>query len=824
MSAPLYVGIDLGTSNSAAAVFDGEKVEIVRNATGSTLTPSVVRIDSRGRTNVGSTAQRRLHRDPGNVKREFKRLMGTTQRIEFQDSGESRLPEELSALLLQALRKDVEDVVGVLPTRAVISVPALFELPQNKATSQAANLAGFEQVELLQEPIASALAAGWNDDESGSWMVYDLGGGTFDVSLLETRDGLLRIVGHDGDNFLGGRDFDRAIVDWIIDQLAEQGVQIDRKDPTASDNLALLGHAAEAAKIALSRAEEVDIQLDDPIIVAGEDVDIDLRFSRSAMEEICQSLVERSIDVCKRLLSSSGIGTSQLSRIVLVGGPSVMPMVRREIETRLETKVAEGYDPMTLVAQGAALFAATAGLNARPSSSASETDTDGRRVWCQFPPVTADLAPFVIGRFDPKNGALPKSIALERVSPADPSWKSDAVPLDEDHAFVIAAELIARKQNRFSIVCLDDDGVRHKTIPSEISIIQGLSLGDPPLSRSIGVALANDSVHTYFDRGTALPARRTFTHNTIEPLIKGNNEATLAIPIVQGEYDQAHLCRLVGELRISGENCRENIPSGTAVEMTLDLDRGGKLSANARIQIEGKSDLLFEGVAQLIMASSTPESLRAGLKTAVDRIGEAQSAAFRDAQSSDIQRLSALSLQVERVEQLIDSLVGGDADAGQQAARVILDIDADLAAIDAEQRWPEISNNALHTFAWAMDWAGEYARESEMRMLDRAGTGLNLALEERNVVEVLRQARMIRRIGGTCYRRNPDCWRDDFDYCLSVIDEMSDLREAKALEKKGKAALKSGDVETLRSTVKRMWVLMPPDQESRRMSFESGVR
>src|SRR5499427_2508016 len=208
-----FLGIDLGTTNSAAAVFDGEKVEIVRNPEGASITPSVVKIDARGNVTVGGRARRSLEKDPDNVRAEFKRLMGSPHALRFSASKLERRPEELSAEVLKAIREDVRAQFGVLPAHAVISVPALFELPQNAATSEAARLAGFDRVELIQEPVASAIAAGFKaEEESGPWLVYDLGGGTFDVSLLETQEGLLRVVGHDGDNFLGGRDFDAAIV------------------------------------------------------------------------------------------------------------------------------------------------------------------------------------------------------------------------------------------------------------------------------------------------------------------------------------------------------------------------------------------------------------------------------------------------------------------------------------------------------------------------------------------------------------------------------------------------------------------------------------
>lgn len=257
---PRYVGIDLGTTNSSAAIFDGTQVDLVRNAQGATITPSVVRIDARGNVTVGARARRQLDQDSENVRTEFKRLMGTSHKLHFSAAGVDKLPQELSAEVLRVMREDVRAQCGVMPERAVISVPALFELPQTAATSEAARLAGFERVEMIQEPVASAMAAGWKADESrGPWLVYDLGGGTFDVSLLETQEGLLRVVGHDGDNFLGGRDFDAAIVDWAIERLAaDSGGTISRANPAHSTALRRLRAAAEEAKIDLTRDREAE--------------------------------------------------------------------------------------------------------------------------------------------------------------------------------------------------------------------------------------------------------------------------------------------------------------------------------------------------------------------------------------------------------------------------------------------------------------------------------------------------------------------------------------------------------------------------------------
>ncbi|MEO8875855.1 MAG: Hsp70 family protein, partial [Polyangiaceae bacterium] len=217
-----HLGIDLGTTNSVATLLQGEKATHVRMDDGGFLLPSVVRIDARQNVTVGARARKFFESDPENTHGEFKRLMGSGRKLAFRAAKIEKTPEQLSASVLGKLRDHAEQALGARPTCAVITVPALFELPQIRATSEAARLAGFERVEHLQEPVASALTAGYGRAEDAApWMVYDLGGGTFDVSLLETREGVLRVVGHDGDNFLGGRDMDARVLEYVLAELEQ---------------------------------------------------------------------------------------------------------------------------------------------------------------------------------------------------------------------------------------------------------------------------------------------------------------------------------------------------------------------------------------------------------------------------------------------------------------------------------------------------------------------------------------------------------------------------------------------------------------------------
>ncbi len=814
---PLHAGFDLGTSNSAAAIFDGERTQVIRNAQGGTVTPSVVRIDRQGRVTVGQRARRLLDQDPDNTATEFKRLMGTGKELAFPAAGVTRRPEELSAELLRALRADVADQTGVMVERAVISVPALFELPQSAATSEAARLAGFERVELLQEPIASALAAGWRADDAaaGTWLVYDLGGGTFDASLLETRDGLLRVVAHDGDNFLGGRDLDWAITEYLAARLAEGGgPRLERRDPTHAAALRALRAAAEDAKIELSRATQTQVTLAQPLVVGDVEVEVDLALTRAEVDALTGPLVDRSLEVCLRLLAASGLGPGGLARVVLVGGPTMMPSLRARVAARLEAPLAEGLDPMTLVAQGAALYAATAGLDGRPATTAARGG--GKQVWLQYPPVSADLTPHVVGRF--VGAAPPARVTLAR---ADGGWTGTPAAVGPDGGFVTTVSLRPRAASTFTLDAVDADGGAVAVEPSSFTIVQGLTIADPPLSRTIGVALASDHVQVYFERGAALPSRRTFVHTTVETVAAGAAESVLRIPIVQGELERASLCRLVGALELRGDQVERTVPLGSRVELTIELDRAGALTARAYVPA---IEQVFEQVAHLLVPEAAPAALDAALADQRKQLLQLRTEAFRHGLTQVIERLGALETQLAQAERAIDAAHGGDADAAQQARRALLEIDAALAEADLARKWPELTEETRWAQVAAVAHVGANGTDAERKLLDEVMAALDRAVAARDPAELGRQLRLLRRLSNAAYFRDPHAWEHQLELAASELGNATDLPRAQQLVAEGHAAIAAGDTARLRRAVNALWELMPLDAQARHRSFDSGVR
>ncbi len=829
MASTRFLGIDLGTTNSAAALFDGDQVQLVRTSAGGTLTPSIVRLDARGGVTVGARARRFLESDPKNTRGEFKRLMGTEHTVAFPAAKVKKTPTELSALVLASIRKDVEDQFGFVPTRAVITVPALFELPQSSATSEAARLAGFEKVELLQEPVASAIAAGWNVAEADArpWLVYDLGGGTFDVSLLETQDGLLRVVGHDGDNFLGGRDFDAAIVAHVLDALRGQGFEIDPADPDHATGLRRLRHLAEEAKIELSRAENTVITLPEAFQLPEGPVDVDVDVSRDDLVARVTPLIDRSIAVCMRLLADHGVKPGELGKIVMVGGPTVIPSLRERVGQALVAPFAQGLDPMTLVAQGAALFAASAGLSADVVASAPAA---GVRLWLQYPTMTSDLAPFVAGKVLDLIGGKPAvdAVRVERASVpegAGNGWESAWEMVEPDGSFLVNLDLRPRGSTQFRVRAVrnlpKEDKVEPVAVtPAEFTIVHGVTLQDPPLSRTVGIARADDLVHVYFPRGAPLPIRRSFALTVVETLQAGHATQSLRVPIVQGEFQKAHLCRLVGTLEIEAVLLKQNLPVGAEVEVALEMDRGGRLTAQAKLP----GGQVFDEVAQLVAPQLTPEAM-VDLASAVRvRLARAQAHAVRLLDARAITAGNDAERLLNEVGGLLRLAKGGDDDAAEKARRCIIEADGEVATVEASAAWPEMAEELQRVEDRTRGWVARYGSESERQALDDAIRRAHAALEARREAEVCRLQDVMEQLATSAWSRSPGAWQRSFAWLRARMSEVRDLRAAEAAVKRGEEARAKGDDAALEKACHELANLMSVSPADRRQAFGSGVR
>src|SRR6202047_1388131 len=370
------IGIDLGTTNSCVAVMEGGKPKVIENAQGARTTPSMVAFTDTGEVLVGQTAKRQSITNPENTIFAIKRLIGRryddplTQKDKgmvpyritpgpngdawVEVRGKKYSPSQISAFILQKMKETAEAYLGGTVTQAVITVPAYFNDAQRQATKEAVRIAGLEVLRIINEPTAAALAYGLEKKGHGKIAVYDLGGGTFDISILEVGDGVFEVKSTNGDTFLGGEDFDMRIIDYLADEFRkESGIDL-RKDRLA---LQRLKDAAEKAKIELSSATQTEVNL--PFITADQNgpKHLAIKLSRAKLEALVDDLVQRTIEPCKAALKDAGLQASDINEVVLVGGQTRMPKVQETVQKLFGREPHKGVNPDEVVAIGAAIQA-----------------------------------------------------------------------------------------------------------------------------------------------------------------------------------------------------------------------------------------------------------------------------------------------------------------------------------------------------------------------------------------------------------------------------------------------------------------------------------
>ncbi|HEY0323491.1 MAG TPA: Hsp70 family protein [Pyrinomonadaceae bacterium] len=821
-------GIDLGTTNSAIGVLRGMDVEIIKNNEDFDYTPSVVHIDKSKSMIVGRAAKEKLDKDEKNTYAEFKLQMGTDAEFNFERSGRRMRPEELSAEVLKSLKADVKKRLGEDLHSAVITVPAAFELPQCEATNRAAQLAGITFSPLLQEPVAAALAHGFqSESDRVFWLVYDFGGGTFDAAVMQVRDGMIQVVNHGGDNHLGGKLIDWAIVKEIfIPAILQEHRLTDFRhgNPRWSRAIAKLKQAAEEAKIRLSNSESAEILEEFPDD-DGELIEFEYTLRRSELEKLAEPFILRSINICRQVLAERRLGTSSVEKVLLVGGPTKIPYLRERLSdprNGLGIPLEITLDPMTVVARGAAIFAGTQRID---NQEASVPLVAGQyAIELEYQPTGPDPEPLVGGQVMPQNGESLSGYSIEFVNAeARPPWRSGKVSLTPDGYFDATLWAEKGRKNNFQIELLDKTGRKLESRPDNFSYTIAVGLGETLLIQSIGVAKANNEVQWYFEKGATLPLRKRFEFKTVDDLHKGLQGESIKIPVVEGEHKKADRNPLIGYLEILSADIKRDVPAGTTVEITIELDKSRLVKAHAYIDI---LDQEFEKVIE--MKKPTPDAvvLQQEVEEEKQRLERIKDKVASTADSKVLNVLETIENEkmLEEVESTLDA-AQVDRDAADKCQNRLLSLKAAVDKLEEAMEIPSLVAEANQITDWTRQIVEQYGQQADQRKFEILERELNNMIQSNstNPTELSRKIDQMDALRMKLLTARPDWWVGFLAELEEHRASMTNPALAEQLFSQGMRSVSNNDVEGLKSACRQLLQLLPTQEQKQLGRYGAGV-
>lgn len=810
-------GIDLGTTNSEIAVMDGPRPTLIKAEDDKEYIPSCVWIDPKDRLYVGQRAKDRLLEDPSNAFIEFKRDMGTTNKKHFERSGRDMSPEELSAEVLKTLKENVRQKLnGEVVENVVITVPAKFNLDQTAATTEAALLAGFHTCETLQEPIAAAIAYGFEKTvENDIWMVYDFGGGTFDVAIIQMKEGNFRVVNSGGDNELGGKDIDWQIIDSYIVPLIKNEFNLLDFERTNLDKyrsqFAKLKGETEKAKIRISSNETEEIFIDSLF----KDKDFSCEITRNQVAEMSKPLILKSIEKAKQVISESGFQPSDIKRIILVGGPTKAPYLRDLLIsplTGLGIPIEYSVDPMTVVAQGAAIYA-----GGRPAKSEPKnTDSNTFLAEVNHKPIDADNEPIVGIKIVPPEGI---NLTGYKMEVKGNNWSSGRMPAEKGSILLTVPSEPGIK-NIYQMILFNPEGTAVKLDPNQFSYIIGNASASQTLTQNFGVALADDSVLWYFKKGDPLPIRKTNILKTIETVKKGSSGGVISVPMVEGESSRAMNNKLVGVLRISSEKINRDVPIDSEIEVEISFNTSREIQTKAYIPI---LDEEFPQVITLGRSEINLEDLKADYQFQKKRYENLLENAQKTNSSSATEKLQKINSD-DKFNRIAYKIEVGRHDPQElsNAQSKLSEIREEIQNIEAETEWPMRINSAedqLESTQGLVDQFGNNTQKGQMSILNQE---MKAAIENKDIDLLDRTMDEIHDLGFSVLTERPEFWVYWFEMLEKEdITKFNDQNYANRLLNNARSAINSGDLDTLRQSIVYLIQMLPREKQSKYSGISS---
>ncbi|MDR1182910.1 MAG: Hsp70 family protein [Bacteroidales bacterium] len=847
-------GIDLGTTNSAIARMEKGAPKIIKSDVLKDTVPSCVHYNRKQYVLVGDPAMNVMKTDSQRAMKnfrkgetntfiEFKRTMGTTVIFPSKNMNKELTSEELSAEILKKLKSFVldENISSI-----VITVPAKFISPQNEATIKAAKLAGFKQVRLLQEPIAAATAYGLNaEQKDGYWLVFDFGGGTFDAALIKVEDGAMTVKDTDGDNWLGGKNLDEAIVDQIIIPNLQRDYHINSilNDPDKREILRNgIKRFAEEAKNQMSFKDAYNILSDlgdfpfeDEF---GEEPEINITVTQKDMERVLAPIFQKAIDITRELLKRNNMNGSDLDELILVGGPTHSPILRRMLKEQITEKVNTSVDPMTVVAQGAAIYASNVDVvsigdidddikdhtirSGQKNDDIIKDPSDPKiQLSLQYNSSTTETSEYVslqVSR-EKSTGKLPDKIFAE-IKRSDGAFSSGLKQINDEKRSIVEVEILEEPRvNGFEIFLTDGEGNLLECTPNEFTVMYG-DIPSPVLAYHVGIAkYFEDREEDLFFPVKGLEKNKTIPEGKLTGVINGlqtrseirsgNANDHLRIPIYQGDYNAAGsdlaLNHLICEVIITGKTIPGHLPVGSIVDITIKIDQSLTMFFNAYFPALDYSEELEIEIQQIRIQSVQ------SLKKDIDKAKEkAEKAGAKEI----IEELSELEKQVEHDKGSPDGMM-----KNQDHLRKII-----LKLPQVKANWPEVANemnkacSELKNFVRQLEMSGDGDKldmgkiTAHLDDIDRKIRQITAEKNIREAKEVIREIEVLDFQIRDAINGGME-WVKMLAYLSANVDtlEWKDPVIARQLIAKGMELALAGHFNEIRVIIAQLYQLLPKD-------------
>lgn len=830
MDKMINYGIDLGTTNSAIAKFVKGEVEVFKNPleTGKETLPSVVYY-KKDKVVVGTNARTYFERDAENVFGTFKRKMGTTESFKVKSINQSKTPIELSAEVLKELKGFVHS--GESFDAAVITIPASFDVIQSNATKEAGYLAGFKQVILLQEPIAASLAYAnkhkERDLENGQWLVYDLGGGTFDVALIKIKDEEMKVLDHEGDNFLGGADFDNLIIEKLIIPYLNKNFKFNDLENEMKSRTGKLNKLyfrllklAEDAKITLSSRTSAEIEVRDITDDNGEEIDISIDITRSEFEGVIKEYIDKTLDMIKKILVRNSLKPSDIQFTLMVGGSTYTPYVRKRVEEILQIPINCDIDPTTAIAIGAAYYAGTKEKSFEQGDK--KKATSGIKVRLAYQKTSQEDEEILAGRIEGNIDGLFYQITREDKG-YDSGRRHLTNRISED------LPLVKNSYNFFRFTVLDDKSNIVETDAELIGIAQGkYNVAGQPLPHDICLETDNDpeleanstKLDLFFQKNTILPQKRTKQYTLHKTILKGGDDK-IVINVLEGPQSALpEANQSIGYIEIDGSKVSRDILRGTEIEITLEMSESRDLKVTVYIPM---SDQQFSEVFNPSQRHLPVTKLQDEVETLSEKLEEEIEEAVEREDYETADQLTALKRKVDDLVINTNSLTSDDVtdkkfqfeDNKRKIAQEIDDATRDKRISILKIKYNEDKE-------WCKKLVDENGNDHDHKIFGEIVGREQVFLNSITPVKIMEAIEELLDLGSNILWRTPEFLIGRFKRLIEKPQLFNDQEQAKSLIEAGNMAITNKNFDRLREINFGLISLLPKSAQQEAKTGKIG--